>query len=408
MNDRRASLMIYGRRSGSSRRGITILEVLIAAGVLAIGMFGVMAMIPLIAMRLREGEIADRSAILSRNAVEEFQVRGWTEPRRWRWYRADGAYVDPTTTTFPAPPQLSLRALDWSDWNTAALRANLPATPAICIDPQGVTGIDGANTLRRQFPYTTLNARYAMQRVTPFPLTNSAAPNNLTDKGIAEVGAVAEDDLLFERPESRTDLPFQTFPVDRGVATTADQQTRRMAQRDYSYMATLTPMDDVTVFNGRGNYLLSAIVFYQRSRTYEDEFIGSIDNNSAGGYGFRSSGVSGGDVAIDCSAMTGMPLLDVTKGDWVMLTYPAQVNGSGVVIRPAVHRWYQVIEAAPYDSVLEPNYRFVTLAGPDWPYIDNPSTAAVEWADDTQVTWLPGVASVSEKTVTLGSDGTWE
>src|SRR5687768_1759889 len=119
MNYLRMNLLIDGRR-GSSRRGITILEVLIAAGVLAIGMVGVMAMIPLIAMRLREGEIADRSAILSRNAVQEFQIRGWTEPRRWRWYRqTDAAYVDPTTMTlnYAGAPGLPLGAMDWPAWS---------------------------------------------------------------------------------------------------------------------------------------------------------------------------------------------------------------------------------------------------------------------------------------------------
>jgi hypothetical protein len=202
------------------------------------------------------------------------------------------------------------------------------------------------------------------------------------------------------------DLPTQTFP---SIATnTPIDQTRRMAQRDYSYMATLTPLDNVTSFTGRGNYLLSAIVFYQRLRTYEtSERIGSIDEDASGGYGFRSSGVSGGDVAINCSADPEM--LNLAKGDWVMLTYPAQVNGSGVVTQAAYHRWYQVIEAAPYDPVVEPLYRFVTLAGPDWRWIDQPAaTPPIDLPDDTQVTWLPGVASVSEKTIKLGAGGTWE
>lgn len=403
MNGLRMNLFAFRRSADSPRRrGITILEVLIAAGVLAIGMFGVMAMIPLIAMRLREGEIADRSAVLSRNAVEEVQVRGWTDPRRWRWYRTDGTYIDPSNGV--------LARTEWQNWPALPAPSNLPASPAICVDPQGMTGLVGGNANRVAFPFETLGPRYVMQRVTPFPLTNSAAPNNSTDQGIAEVGAVAEDDLLFERPKSRTDLPFQTFPVDRNVSTAAVDQTRRMAQRDYSYMATLTPLDNVITFNGRGNYLLSAVVFYQRSRTYEDEHVGSISpvvtTNALGEAisGFPSGGVSGGDVVINCGADPEM--LDVTKGDWVMLTYPRQLDGSGNVTQPAYHRWYQVIEASPYNLADVDGsgnaLRRVTLAGPDWPGV------GATMADLTQVTWLPGVASVSEKTITLGSGGAWK
>ena len=141
MNGLRMNLIAFRRSAGSpGRRGITILEVLIAAGVLAIGMFGVMAMIPLIAMRLREGEIADRSAVLSRNAVEEIQVRGWTDPRRWRWYRlSDARYVDPSemvTPNYAGAPLLPLGALDWTAWDgrdsrtrSAVSRPGLPRLP---------------------------------------------------------------------------------------------------------------------------------------------------------------------------------------------------------------------------------------------------------------------------------------
>ncbi|HEV7282117.1 MAG TPA: hypothetical protein VGN57_18080 [Pirellulaceae bacterium] len=384
-------------RGGSLRRGITILEVLIAAGVLAIGMLGVMAMIPLIAMRLREGEIADRSAILSRNAVEELQVRGWTDPYRWRWYLADGTYVVPTGSGSFTPPQRT----------------------AICIDPLGMASMTGGTTVRSFFPYNG-DATVTLHRVTPFDLVGYATPDDepgySINRAIAETALESEDDLLFERPESRMDLPTQTFPTSAGELQTSgvaaadypQHQTRRMAQRDYSYLATLVPLDVPTTtvapaFSDNGNYLMSVAVFAQRGRDYANqEHVGFI--NPATG-GFQSSGISGGDVVIDCSLDTEM--LNLAKGDWVMLSTPQQtVTVSGVTrYIPSYHRWYQIIEAVPY---VAGTTREVTLAGSDWPYASAAGFPSPWPVVSTQVTWLPGVASVSEKTITLGSDGTWQ
>jgi hypothetical protein len=181
-----------------------------------------------------------------------------------------------------------------------------------------------------------------------------------------------------------------------------------MAQRDYSYLATLVPLDIPTTtvppaFSDKGNYLMSVAVFAQRGRDYEaQEHVGFINPATNG---FASSGISGGDVVIDCSLDTAM--LNLAKGDWVMLSTPQQsATASGVTSYiPSYHRWYQVIEAVPY---VAGTTREVTLAGSDWPYATAAAFPSPWPVVNTQVTWLPGVASVSEKTITLGSDGTWE
>ena len=59
-----------------SRNGITLLEVLIAAGVLVVGLTSVLAMIPAAGSLFGEASISDRAASLASNAAADMRFRG--------------------------------------------------------------------------------------------------------------------------------------------------------------------------------------------------------------------------------------------------------------------------------------------------------------------------------------------
>ncbi|HTN74191.1 MAG TPA: prepilin-type N-terminal cleavage/methylation domain-containing protein, partial [Pirellulaceae bacterium] len=70
-------------RAHVSRRGITLLEVLISIGVTAIGILGVMSLIPLAGSQARKGQIAERSIVIGLAGVGEMQTRGMLNPNNW-------------------------------------------------------------------------------------------------------------------------------------------------------------------------------------------------------------------------------------------------------------------------------------------------------------------------------------
>lgn len=78
----------FSRRLSSLRRGVTLLEVLVAIGVMVVGLLGMLALIPLGRMELAEAEKMDNAATIGRWAFRDVTVRGYLQPENW---------VDPNT-----------------------------------------------------------------------------------------------------------------------------------------------------------------------------------------------------------------------------------------------------------------------------------------------------------------------
>ncbi len=143
-----------------------------------------------------------------------------------------------------------------------------------------------------------------------------------------------------------------------------------------------------------------------------DEMVAEIAGPAAGpARGFLSGGFAGGEVVIETPAANQTPLNHIRANDWVLLsgiTSAAAANfgqtglsrdvGANNIPPPVIrHQWYRVVnvgelvEAGSFGGIVGRHARAVTLEGPDWQV----GNFAV------QVTIVPSVVAVFEKTVTL-------
>jgi hypothetical protein len=346
------------------RSGISLLEVMFSIGVVMIGLLAAAALLPLAGLQVSKGIIADNAASLGRQAVRDFHVRGMANPNNWRTY-------DSASDSFQAIP------------------ANmLAAEQPFCIDPRFVAAA-GAD----RFPVA--NAGVWMPRIT---LASGGTPDGL--------GSLQADQLFTSQDELVLDLPGDTTlgPVQNFGINGEKRQTRgRM-----SWMATLVPQLD-RQGNPIREYTLSVIVFAQRLLQPASERVALV-----GAFYSGSPAWSGGDVLLESRADQPASDLEVNEGDWVLLS-GRKLTQSSVRFVP-VHKWYQVV-AVDEEPTRDPSNprtshdlwtRNVTLVGPDWDYGNMVSGAF--WEDPavtTQVTIIPGVVSVFEKTVRLETSSMW-
>ena len=79
----------------SQRRGITILEVLISIGILAVGLASVLALLPAGGSQARKAMVEDRRTTLGENALADFQARGFLNPMNWSGSAYPPVIIDP-------------------------------------------------------------------------------------------------------------------------------------------------------------------------------------------------------------------------------------------------------------------------------------------------------------------------
>ncbi len=455
MNSRTSRLL-----KAALRQGISVLEVLIAIGVATIGLLGVIAMIPYGANQAKLARIQDRAAQVGRNAFREFEVRKMSDPNTWRGSTfASGTphFQGVTRTNYVSTSFRDSFGTFYGDTSGEYLRA-------FCIDPRFVaeySTFNGTSTSPNRgfasanyaFPYPGLDTgiiRPAPSNDRPNADANivhmqriSLAAAGFISGGVprimrleqADAIFISPDDVRFARPgddapvlplslDDKTLPPFQLNDAGNGW-NPANATTARSSDGEFSWMATLVP--NAETGPGRAMYTLTVVVFYKRElvRDFDNERVVDILHGTSGPPAnapystFFGGGIGGGDVGLVCRRTFPNPPtyraddVNVKRGDWVMLTrLSAFTSGTTPVPRPTLHRWYKVIavdaEIASANSTTVTNYdgpvrpmRYVTLQGPDWPYVRSNNTFM------TQVTIVKNVVAVFEKTVRLETSSPW-
>src|SRR5262245_44537775 len=66
-----------------NRLGISLTEVLIAMGILTVGLLGVAAIFPVAGSFMQKGDIADRGSAIAQAAFNDALARGELDPQNW-------------------------------------------------------------------------------------------------------------------------------------------------------------------------------------------------------------------------------------------------------------------------------------------------------------------------------------
>ena len=397
------------RSFAAVRRGVSLMELMFAIGIIMVGLLGVAMLIPAAGKMAADGEMYDRSAREGLNAVREFELRNMGKPERWV-HLANGLDDDADGTIDEAdeiPFLLSQRP-----------PRPLPANTGFCLDPRfvAINGLTtGSGLDARLFPYVTPAASdpssVRMRRISLYKLVGLNGADDDGDSAKDELDELAltpalADEIFMSQDDLRVDQPIDPqLPAQQVYGAVGD---KRQYDGKISWMATLAPRVDAGL-STNDLFTLSIVVFHVRDAGMPmdglTEKVAFIPHRISGGSiqesGFYGGGVSGGDVAITTrQASTMITDLDIKRGQWVML---ARNSGSGPLFR-----WYKVLEADPNlgDSAelagTSPTagrpIRHMTLSGPDWTPDD---------ANPTLVYIVPGIVTVYEKTVRLETTSLW-
>jgi type II secretory pathway pseudopilin PulG len=392
--------------SRQRRRGISLMEVLISIGIMAIGLVSVASLLPVGGLQVQKANIEERKAQLVLNAVRDFHVRGMAairDPVNFPWVTAAPNSLQPYFRVIGANKVYN---------PTAATGAGLGALPPVAIDPlmSSVAVVSqAAQTNLQFFPInkSTSTPPVGMPRLTLASLYNK---NPLVARALADEIMVAHDDVIVNQPDDRT-LPA-TGAVISDTSTNPPKPYARDYNGEFSWLATLTPnypyllpgesgnpaeanLDPLFFFKKlMGNeYTLSIVVFDRR------EVPRSTSSFTASSIGeeivavTQPSGVTvnlgGGDITI--KAPTDAQSQLIRPNTWMMLA-----RKSPPEMGFQIFKWYRILSASSDGADVQ-----VTLAGPDWTW--GPPDNSLP----TSACLFDGAVAVVQRTIHLEGPSIW-
>lgn len=429
------------------RRGINLTEVLIAMGILTVGLLGVASLFPVASFYMQKGDIADRGSAVAQAAFNNALSSGMLDPQNWLMF-------EPSNT--PAPNRRwtysKLFAKGLADvLASQALEPNMLIRNrtinywfgyAYVIDPLGTNSspLDPSNAIdRRQVsvaqrlpieatvdyasysqwwpwnpnPISTSDQsppRWPVIRVTLPQPPGTFSPWPMTAP-IADRLFRSADDLSLELP-AQSDKPSRQLMSQNDLNGDSRQDAlARQSQGNYSWILTVVP-PDTNARNALATnpssfaYEVSVAVFYRRI----------LDDAQDANRGERltiakvvSTGLNGGELLIEKRSNDSAtePFSALKVGQWVPVCGPSPTSTNA---NPRfIFRWYRILSIEKgTDVVSDPStQRMVSLRGPQWPWQPAADLASSDLSNNLCLSIIPNVVAVHSKTIRLEGKSAW-
>lgn len=330
------------RLADSIPAGVTLMEVLISIFILAVGLLGVAALLPVGGSEVAAGVQADRAAAIGAAAMREIRVRNILQP----------VQLDRTFT--PPRPVLMWLGNIPSIWDPSVI-------PYILMDPLGVAAA-GAST----FPASPASGTPTMPRFTLGAAPNAVlGPVTLPDgtkiwlsSPLSAAGAreifVSKDDVLFDIPSDRRQRARLMYRQRSTGALSSNPSSydptnnppncRAEFEGNYSWMVMLGPPLRINIASSRGHIWCTVIVFHKRNTDLtQSEIVVPVTS--------AAMTEVGGEIVVTLSDPKHAALLE--RDRWILLC--ATVSGAGVF------QWHRIVAAARPNPTS--NQWYVTVVG---------------------------------------------
>jgi len=340
-------------RHASARHGITLLEVMIAMGILTIGLVSVAALVPAGRSQAMKAAIYDRSSALASNAVADLVSRGFlrTEdlipavPVPGGTFSQRLLIYDPLTTTLRGPVKLLVTLRDDAATSASSLQQ-------LAFAPLDVGGVAG----------------------TGVPAV------------AADILFRSEDDPIYAVPESDPDgLPLPGWTSDSG----ATGNGRHAFDGTYSYLATLETGEQPPGpywLSGR-QATLTVVAFHRRDPNTAPFALQPVTDASSPAFGLW---VDPDPANNPVQLPDGDTIRDVVKsGSMVLWANDATA--------PTLFRWYRVLLVADESTVADGVQVGISCEGSDPP----------KFSPDERLYILPGCVAGMQVPVTLEGSSEW-
>ncbi|MEQ8849124.1 hypothetical protein [Botrimarina sp.] len=450
------------------RSALTLVEVLLAMGLLTLGLLGVASIFPVGGRYAQLGDIADQGGAVAQAALDDAVIEGYLDPENWIIHQktalsgGTASFVKLTTGDGQAGAginQLGLgEAAVWPSLSAFGVTKPTRETfigalfgGAIVIDPLGLAGVLSnapANGLQnpvlsspmRRFPATigplptyspywqlwmSGGGNWPVRRATVEPvhyansqlgvlrnlnLLRGSPPDFERHLRSAEAAFTSADDPALVDPASGDDPVRGRWETWQNGS--AAYPSSRQSRRDYSWLFTIAPGSAQAVIDWASppyNYPVevSSVVFHKRVVPSDPQ--SAVENERLVRGQVITASPGGGELRLirtDTTASTS-PFEELRPGNYVMVVAP---HPSASASQPVLAlRWCRVLRL---EGDTDGDLITVALRSSDWPWL--PSGA--EWpaaqtstalSDDLRVAILPGVVAVHTKTMRLESSSVW-
>jgi len=384
-----------------SRAALTLAEVLIAMGLMTLGLLGVAAVFPVGGFYMQSGDIADRGGAVAQAALDDAMIQGHLNPENW-------VTIDVSSlgaTAFSTMPALehsltvkSTTAPPAITGGSSSIYRNRLAGGAFVIDPIGMsraleeTGANAVNSFERFLPSTgPLDSRVARRFPasrginyrsaywspwTAGPINGSEINQQLwpirrvtTTVPFASIDTTAEarsrfyllgpnaraafstsEDLALSLPNSGDEPALGLWePLPGGLPAT------RQARGEYSWLITVSPdssaaRDSLVASPDAYPYEVSAVVFHKRivgpgndAALNNERLVNArvVSSNPSGGDLLLERRTLAEDASLSGAAIATSPFENLRVGQYLMLTGPHPLS---TPLQPRlVLNWYRVL-----------------------------------------------------------------